>query len=264
MSEIIGGAAPTSASPPLSNIPAPKPAWVAGLKKYEKPNGRRVAVQILDTLVPYAGLLVLMYMTMVWNLPYVVTLLLAVPASALMVRIFIFFHDCSHGSYVASPLGLKVLGNIFGTLTFTPYADWRHSHGIHHSTSGNLDRRGIGDIWTMTADEFAQSSPLRRFLYRFYRNPFVMFGLGPFFIFVVGHRLPSRGTHKPQVLSVLFTDLLLAGIITACVFTIGIKAYLLIQLPIMFLGGAGGVWLFYVQHQFDPSYWARTEEWGSM
>jgi omega-6 fatty acid desaturase (delta-12 desaturase) len=262
MSEIDGGAALRSAPSPLS--PTPRPAWVAGLKKYETPNNRKVVLQLLDTLVPYFGLLALMYMTMSWKLPYAVTLLLALPAGALLVRIFIFFHDCAHGSYVASPLGQKILGNILGLLLFTPYAEWRHSHGIHHSTSGNLDRRGIGDVWTMTADEFAKSSPLRRLNYRFYRNPLVMFGLGPFFLFVIGHRLPSRGSQKAQVHSVLFMDLLLAGLIGACTLTIGIKAYLLIQMPVMILGGAGGVWLFYVQHQFDPSYWARTEEWGSM
>ncbi len=241
-----------------------KPAWVSGLKKFEKPNAGKAAVQLIDTLIPYLALLVLMYLTMRWGLPYWITFLLAVPAGALLVRIFIFFHDCGHGSYVASELGRQIIGNITGVLTFSSFANWRHEHGIHHSTSGNLDRRGVGDVWTMTADEYVASTPFRRFRYRLFRNPLIMFGLGPFFIFVLGQRWPGRGTGRKQMLSILLTDLVIAGIVTAASLTIGIKAYLLIQMPVMLLGGAGGVWLFYVQHQFDPAYWARTEEWESM
>jgi omega-6 fatty acid desaturase (delta-12 desaturase) len=241
-----------------------KPAWVANLKRYESPDTGKVALQMLDTLIPYFALLALMYMTIFWSLPYWVTLLVAVPAGALLVRLFIFFHDCCHGSYVRSQLGLKVLGNILGVITFTAYADWRYSHGIHHSSSGNLDRRGIGDIWTMTVEEYAAASKPTRMLYRIFRNPFFMFGVIPTFAYLIMHRFPTRHSHKSQNLSILYTDIALAGIITAAALTIGIKAYLMIQLPIMILGGAGGVWLFYIQHQFDPSYWARTEEWGSM
>lgn len=119
-----------------------KPAWVSGLKRYESPNAGKVALQLLDTLIPYCALLVLMYMTIVWRLPYGVTLLVAVPAGALLVRLFIFFHDCCHGSYVRSQLGLQILGNILGVITFTAYADWRYSHGIHHSTSGTSTGAG--------------------------------------------------------------------------------------------------------------------------
>jgi acyl-lipid omega-6 desaturase (Delta-12 desaturase) len=262
MSERIEGTAPPNAAP--GSLSRSKPAWVTGLKEYETPSRRKVAFQLLNTLVPYLALLMLMDLTMRWQLPYGITLLLAIPAGALLVRIFIFFHDCAHGSYVASPTGLKVLGTFLGLLVFTPFGEWRHSHGIHHSTSGNLDRRGIGDVWTMTADEYTASSPLRRLAYRAYRNPFVMFGLGPFFTFVLAHRVPGRGAGRSQVLSVILTDVLLAVVLVACGLTIGIKEYLLIQMPIMVIGGAGGVWLFYVQHQFDPSYWARTEEWNSM
>ncbi len=221
-------------------------------------------MQLTDTLIPYLSLLALMYLTMLWKLPYWITFLLAFPAGALLVRIFIFFHDCGHGSYVASEFGRQVIGNVTGVLTFTSFADWRHAHGIHHSTSGNLDRRGVGDVWTMTLEEYKASTPFRRLRYRMFRNPFVMFGLGPFFTFVVGQRVPNSGSNWKQILSVVLTDLVIAGIIVTSWLTIGIKAYLLIQMPVMLLGGAGGVWLFYVQHQFDPSYWARKEEWGSM
>jgi acyl-lipid omega-6 desaturase (Delta-12 desaturase) len=234
------------------------------MKKYETPDARKVALQLLDTLVPYLCLLALMYMTTWWHMPYLVTLALALPAGAFLVRLFIIFHDCSHGSYVASPLGQKIIGNILGVILFTSFADWRRSHGIHHSTSGNLDRRGTGDIWTMTMDEYARSAPLRRLRYRLFRNPFVMFGLGPFFSFIVFHRWPTRGANLAQTLSVALTNAAIAAIIVGCTLTIGIRAYLMIQLPVLLLGGAAGVWLFYVQHQFDPGYWARTEEWESM
>jgi omega-6 fatty acid desaturase (delta-12 desaturase) len=180
------------------------------------------------------------------------------------VRLFIIFHDCSHGSYVRSRFGLQVLGNVLGVIVFTPYSNWRFSHGIHHSTSGNLDRRGVGDIWTMTLQEYAAASRARRILYRFFRNPFVLFGVLPAFSFLVMHRLPNRRTHWNQILSVLLTDAALAGLIVAAGLTIGIKAYLMIQVPVMVLGGAAGVWLFYIQHQFDPSYWTRNENWESM
>ena len=241
-----------------------KPAWVGALNRFEKPSPRKVAIQLLDTLPPYLGMVALMYLTMTWHLPYIVTLLIALPAGAFLMRLFIIFHDCGHGSYVASELGQKIIGNVLGVVTFTAFADWRRSHGIHHSSAGNLDRRGVGDVWTMTMEEYAASSPTRRWWYRVFRNPFVMFGLGPFFSFLIIHRWPTPGSNRNQFFSVMLTNLALAGIVVACSLTVGIKDYLLIQLPILLLGGAGGVWLFYIQHQFDPSYWARTEGWESM
>jgi omega-6 fatty acid desaturase (delta-12 desaturase) len=241
-----------------------KPPWVQEMRRFEKTSARRVALQLLDTLVPYLALLTLMYLTMQWHLPYAVTALLAIPAGALMVRNFIIFHDCGHGTFVSSPVGRQIIGNVLGVLTFTAFSDWRFSHGIHHSAAGNLDRRGVGDVWTMTLEEYTTSSPLRRLGYRLFRNPFVMFGLGPLYSFMILHRFPTRGAKRNQVISVLLTNVVIAGIIVAAAFTIGIKAYLLIQGPVFLIGGAGGVWLFYIQHQFDPSYWARAEEWESM
>jgi len=249
---------------PQQRMAEAKPPWVAGLKQFEKTNPRRIALQLVDTLVPYLGLLVLMYLTMAWRLPYAVTALLAIPAGALMVRNFIIFHDLGHGTFVANPAARQVLGNVLGVLTFTAFSDWRRSHGIHHTTAGNLDRRGIGDVWTMTMEEFAAASPLRRFQYRLFRNPFIMFGLGPLYSFLLLHRFPTRGSSRNQVVSVILTNVAITGIILAAAFTIGIKAYLLIQLPVFLVGGACGVWLFYIQHQFDPSYWAHTEEWDPM
>ncbi len=248
----------------VPRAPAEKPAWVTALKRFEKTNPRRVAGQLFNTLVPYLALFALMCLAVTWHLPYVIVALLTIPAGALLIRMFIILHDCGHGSFVSSPFWRQVIGNVLGVLTFTAFSDWRLSHGIHHSTSGNLDRRGIGDVWTMTMDEYAASSPVRRLWYRIFRNPFVMFGVGPFFSFVLRHRVPTRGSGRNQVVSVIVTDAVIAGILLTAVLTIGIKAYLLIQMPIMVIGGAGGVWLFYIQHQFDPSYWARTGEWQSM
>jgi acyl-lipid omega-6 desaturase (Delta-12 desaturase) len=258
------GRAPASSARSADRPRQERPAWVSDLKRYETPDLRKAFVQLIDTVIPYLALLAVMYLTMSWGLPYWITLLAAVPAGALMVRVFIFFHDCCHGSYVRSPLALRILGNLLGVLVFTAYSEWRYSHGIHHSTSGNLDRRGIGDIWTMTLEEYAAASPGKRMLYRVFRNPFVMFGLLPAISFLLQHRFPSRHSRRGQVLSVLFTDAVLAAIIVAASLTIGIKTYLLIQVPVMIFGGAGGVWLFFVQHQFDPSYWARNGQWGSM
>jgi omega-6 fatty acid desaturase (delta-12 desaturase) len=255
-----------AASPPLSraHTNTEKPAWVAGIKRFEKPSARKAAWQMSNTLIPYAALVILMYLTMMWHLPYIVTLAIALPASALLLRIFIFFHDCTHGSYVASTAGQKIIGTVLGIFTFSCYADWRRSHGIHHSTSGNLDRRGIGDVWTMTMEEFAAATPFTRLKYRLFRHPIIMFGLGPILSFLIVQRMPTPGSNRRQKAAVILTDLAIAGIIVAATFTIGIKAYLLIQMPIILIGGAGGIWLFYVQHQFDPSYWARTEDWESM
>jgi len=240
-----------------------RPSWVVALKRFEQPDTRKAALQVTDTLVPYLALLVLMYLTIFWKVPYWLTLLLAIPASAFMVRLFIFFHDCSHGSYLASPRATKILGTTLGILVFMPFFEWRSLHAVHHSASGNLDRRGIGDIWTMTLNEYVQSSRFRRFLYRMSRHPAVMFGLGPFYVLLIAHRLPSRGANREAIQSVIFTDVMIAAILTLAALTIGVKAYLMIELPLILIGGAGGVWLFYIQHQFDPSYWARSEGWNS-
>jgi acyl-lipid omega-6 desaturase (Delta-12 desaturase) len=240
-----------------------RPPWVAALKRFEQPDTRKAALQIADTLIPYVALIALMYLTILWKMPYFVTFLLAIPASAFMVRLFVFFHDCSHGSYLASPRLTKILGTCLGILVFMPFFEWRARHAGHHSTSGNLDRRGIGDVWTMTVNEYDQSSGFRRLLYRISRHPAVMFGLGPLYILLIAHRLPSRRARRDAILSVIFTDLMIAAILILAVLTIGIKSYLMIELPIIFMGGAAGVWLFYIQHQFDPSYWTRNEQWNS-
>ena len=243
---------------------ASRPEWLKAIARFEKPSTGRALIQLADTLIPYLVLIAIMIISVVNRWPVWTTLALSLPAGAFLVRLFIFFHDCCHGSFLANRRAMDMLGAVLGVLTFTPYADWRHSHGIHHSTSGNLDRRGVGDIWTMTLDEY-RSSPLpRRISYRLFRHPLVMFGLGPLFAFVIGQRFPTHQAGQRQIISVLLTDATLLAIVVAASLTIGIRAYLLIQLPVIFIAGVGGIWLFYVQHQFDPTYWARTDDWGSM
>ncbi len=241
-----------------------QPAWVAGLKEFEKPVTWKVVVQLVDTVAPFLALMTLMYVTIGRGFPYWVTLLLAVPTGAFLLRTFILFHDCCHGSFVASPAALTVIGTVLGLFALTPFADWRWSHGMHHSTAGDLDRRGVGDVWTMTLNEYASAGVFTRALYRFYRFPAVMFILGPILSFVIMNRIPSRGADARRIRSVVVTNVALAAIIVALSLTVGLKAFLMVELPVLVFGGAGGVWLFYVQHNFDPSYWARTESWQSL
>jgi acyl-lipid omega-6 desaturase (Delta-12 desaturase) len=239
-----------------------RPEWVLRLKRFERAETRKAIVQLANTLFPYLGLLTLMYLTIAWHMPYWVTLLLAFPASGFMVRLFIFFHDCSHGSYLPVPRATKILGTLLGIIVFTPFAEWRQLHVTHHSTSGNLDRRGIGDVWTLTVKEYMESSRFRRLLYRLFRHPLIMFGIGPLYMLLIAHRLPSSGAGRDQIRSVYLTNAALAGIVTVAAFSIGLKAYLMIMLPVMMIAGSAGVWLFYVQHQFEDSYFEKEDEWS--
>jgi omega-6 fatty acid desaturase (delta-12 desaturase) len=257
-------ACPEKPVPARARTAQQRPAWVSSLKRFENPDVRKATIQLIDTAVPYSALLAGMYLTIRWELPYWVTLLAALPASGFLVRLFIFFHDCSHGSYLHSRRAMKVLGTIIGIMTFIPFSEWRALHSVHHSSSGNLDRRGVGDVWTMTVDEYLSGPRLRRLLYRAFRSPLIMFGLGPLYAFLIAHRIPSRGARKDQIASVVFSDAVLAATLAGAALTIGLKAYAMIQLPVILIGGAAGVWLFYVQHQFDPSYWSRNKDWDSL
>ncbi|MGA2547176.1 MAG: fatty acid desaturase [Rectinemataceae bacterium] len=238
--------------------------WLGLLRPFARPNGRKALIQLIDTLLPYCALIILMYLTIRLDAPMWITLLLGIPAGAFMVRAFILFHDCCHGSFIESSSGLDWIGRLLGFLTFTPYGEWRHSHGLHHTTAGNLDRRGVGDVWTMTVDEYRRSPRLKRLQYRAYRHPIILFVLGPLFYFLIINRLPSRGSKPAQLRSVLLNDLFLAAAVALCWLTIGIRVYLTIILPTLLVAGFTGIWLFYVQHQFDPSYWARSPDWDSV
>jgi omega-6 fatty acid desaturase (delta-12 desaturase) len=189
------------------------------------------------------------------------TIPLAALAGAFLVRAFIIFHDCGHGSYFKSAAANHVLGSITGVLTLTPYFHWRWEHAIHHSSSGDLDRRGTGDIWTLTVQEYLESSRWRRFAYRLARNPFVLFVLAPFFLFLVMQRVPARKAPPRERYSVYWTNLAVGAMAAGLIALFGLKAYLIIHLTILLVAGAAGVWLFYVQHQFEGVYWERSEQW---
>jgi len=170
--------------------------------------------------------------------------------------------DVQSAPPLRSSSGHDVLGFVTGVLTFTPYLQWRHKHALHHATSGDLDRRGTGDIWTLTVLEYVAAPLWKRLAYRFFRNPFVLFVLAPLYLFLIHQRFPSRGIGRRERLGVHWTNgaLLLIAIVMSL--TIGLKAYVLIQLPVMALTGTVGLWLFYVQHQFEGVYWKRRANWG--
>ena len=248
----------------MSMPDADGPPWLARLKEFAVPDRKKATIQLIDTLIPYFSILVLMYLTIRWAAPVWVTIALSIPAGSFMVRAFILFHDCCHGSFLKSRRAMDIIGTVLGIVTFTPYSEWRNSHGIHHSTVGNLDRRGVGDVWTMTVEEYRASPRFRRFLYRGYRHPVILFGFGPFFLFLLINRFPKKNAKTKQSRSVVLTNLAILGLALFFSFLIGPRAYLLIQIPTLFFSALAGIWLFYVQHQFDPTYWARSEDWQSL
>jgi len=233
--------------------------WMKKIAKYNNPDLKKSIWQIVNSLVPYIALWALMIYF--YDISYWVTLALAIPAAGFMVRIFIIFHDCGHGSFFQSRQANHIVGTIAGILTFTPYLQWRYEHALHHATSGDLDKRGTGDVWTMTVDEYKAAPFWKRTSYRAYRNPFVMLFVGPLFMFLIAHRFINKKGKKHERWSVVYTNAALVAIAVIMSLTIGLKVYLLIQIPVLLIAGAAGVWLFYVQHQFEGVYWERHEKW---
>lgn len=236
-----------------------QPTWREVILNYTKPDLRSSLWQIINTLIPYLGLLFLMFLSM--KVSYLLTLGISIFAAGFLVRLFIIFHDCGHGSFFNSSKLNDTVGIILGVLTFTPYAKWHRAHKIHHATVGNLDKRGTGDVWVLTVEEFQNLPTWKRRFYRIYRNPLIMFLIGSPLIFLVLNRLTIKELNRKERLNVYFTNLMLVLILIGAYFTIGIKTYLMIQLPVLFLGSVAGVWLFYVQHQFEGVHWYRQDEW---
>jgi omega-6 fatty acid desaturase (delta-12 desaturase) len=233
--------------------------WREIVARYQTPGVKPAVWQLVSTLVPLVVSFVLMYWSL--SVSYWLTLLLAIPAAGLTIRTFIIMHDCGHGSFLPSKTWNNVIGWITGILTTTPYAHWRREHAIHHATSGHLEQRGTGDISTMTVREYLSASPLRKFWYRIYRNPVILLGFGPAFLFIK-HRWPTRSiAGRKEVWNVHLTNLALAALITTLSLLIGFREFMLIWLPIFLLSGSAGVWLFYVQHQFEDAYWRGGEDW---
>jgi acyl-lipid omega-6 desaturase (Delta-12 desaturase) len=227
--------------------------------RLQKPVLRKSLWQILNTVVPYVATFAVMFWTL--NISYWLTLALSVVAAGFMIRTFIIFHDCAHGSFFRSPAANRLVGIITGILTFTPYQHWRHQHALHHATSGDLDGRGAGDIWTLTVREYLEAPFWKRLAYRLFRNPFILFVIVPIYVFLVYHRFPAREAGTRERRSVYWTNGAVLAIAVALSLTAGIKAYLLVQLPVIAITGSVGLWLFYIQHQFDGVYWERRTNW---
>jgi omega-6 fatty acid desaturase (delta-12 desaturase) len=233
--------------------------WKQIVARYQKPSTARAAWQIINTVVPYAGLWWLMHYTI--SISWWLTVPLAILAGAVLVRAFIIFHDCGHGSFFKSTVANRITGAITGVLTFTPFYHWRWEHAIHHSSSGDLDRRGTGDVWTLTVQEYLESSRWKRFAYRLARNPVILFVIAPLFLFLIQQRAPKLKAPTRERYSVYWTNLAIGSLAALLIAIFGLKAYLIIQLTVLITAGAAGVWLFYVQHQFEGVYWERGGEW---
>ncbi len=192
----------------------------------------------------------------------VLTIALAIPAAGFLVRVFAVFHDCAHGSLLPSRRANNLLGAALGLLVLSPFVRWRHDHAVHHATSGDLDRRGVGDVMTLTVSEYRARSPRGRLAYRLIRNPLVMLGLGPVFAMIVGPRIVARGARPRMRNSVLATDAALAVLLAAVCWLIGWRDFHIVWAPAAMLAGSVGIWLFYVQHQFEDAYWQSGDEWS--
>lgn len=240
------------------------PAWHAELANYKQISTGKAVWQLFSTTLPYCALWFLMFFSIRRGYSYGLTLLLGIIGAAFLVRLFILFHDCVHGSLFHKKGANTFVGTVLGLLVFTPFADWRLSHLRHHASYANLDSRGYGDVWTLTKSEYENASKGMRLAYRIYRHPAVLIGFGALIAFVLRYRLPGKKVTRIERSGVLFTNLALALIIVIFCQTIGWKTYLSIQLPIIWIAGTVGVFLFYVQHQFDGVYWARRKEWDAM
>ncbi len=237
-------------------------SWRALLGPYAGPELRRSVTQILTSAPPYFLFWYASYRAL--DVSYWLTLVLALPAAAFLTRLFMIQHDCGHGSFFKSRKVADTVGFWIGVLTLTPYRYWRKTHAYHHAHSGNLDFRGFGDIDTLTVSEYYGMPLLGRLRYRAYRHPFVLLGLGGLYLFLLKHRYPwdIPRRWKRAWISVWQTNAVLAAIVALMWLTIGLKAFVLVHLPILLYTVSAGVWLFYVQHQFEDTYWHEHEEWS--
>ncbi|WP_110114047.1 fatty acid desaturase [Bacillus sp. CGMCC 1.16541] len=226
---------------------------------YTKSDLKKSIRQLCNTIIPFIVLWYLAYESL--SISYLLTLPLTIVAAGFTIRIFIIFHDCCHESFFKHSRVNRIVGTITGILTFHPYYQWKRSHSIHHATSSNLNKRGTGDIWILTVDEYLAQSYWKRLAYRIYRNPFVLFLFGPFYSILIENRFNRKGAPAKERMNTYLTNAGIIGISALLCWLIGWKAFLLVQLPIFYFSGAAGIWLFYVQHQFEDSYFVKEEEW---
>lgn len=230
------------------------------LSPYDQPVLRRSIWQLVNTVVPLALSWYGAYAALSYH--FLLSLLLACVAGTLLLRVFIIFHDCCHRSFFKSKRLNEVVGYVAGVLTFTPYEQWRSTHVTHHATSGNLDKRGTGDIWTLTVKEYAARSRWKRFVYRVYRNPLVMFTVGPIYIFLLDYRINRRHITRKERFNTYATNVGIVSMLALLSWIFGWQAMLAVQVPMFMVSGIVGIWLFYVQHQFEESYYESNDEWN--
>ena len=235
-------------------------SWRPQLLPYEQPSLPRAMLDVATSVIPYLVLTVAMYLAL--DVSYWLVAALALPAAGFLLRTFIVFHDCTHGSFVPTRGANLWLGRFTALLVFQPFANWRHSHAVHHGTAGDLDRRGTGDVATLTVAEY-EARPWRgRLAYRLFRNPLVMFGIGPLWSLMFGPRIWSSSMRPRSRRSVIVTNIVLLALIGAIWLLVGWQEWLVVQMPTAILAGTAGVWLFYVQHQFEDVYWESSQSWS--
>ncbi|WP_332633638.1 fatty acid desaturase [Halalkalibacter flavus] len=234
--------------------------WKKKLAPFEQSRVSISVRQLINSVGPFLGLWILAYVSL--DISYWLTLLLAIPAAGFLVRTFIIFHDCTHYSFFKSRRANEIVGIITGLFTFCSFEQWKRSHTTHHASNGNLEKRGVGDVWTMTLQEYVNASSFKRFAYRTYRNPIVMFLIGPLYIFLIDYRFNTKGASQKERRHVWVTNIVLASIVFVLGSTLGWTNYLLVQLPIFYIATFAGVWLFYVQHQFEDGYFELNENWN--
>lgn len=237
----------------------PENTWPQIVMRYSNPSSAASWWQIINTVVPYAVLWVLMYYSL--DVSYWLTLLLSVFAAGFLVRAFIIFHDCGHGAFFRTERMNRWVGIPLGLLAFTPYHRWHRDHKEHHATVGNLDKRGVGDVQTLTVAEYKKLTRWGKFSYRFYRHPIFLLGIAPPLHFLIQLRLPKANMSPREHLYLQLSNLAIVAGAGLIIWLIGWKAYVLIQLPIIYIASVHGVWLFYVQHQYKDVKWVRSGDW---
>ncbi|MGG4144722.1 fatty acid desaturase [Paenibacillus algorifonticola] len=230
------------------------------LAPYEKVNMKTSIQQLINTLLPLGFFWYAAYAVM--PISYLLTIVFSLITAGFVIRTFIICHDCCHGSFFKSKRANAIVGTITGIITLVPFQQWKYSHSIHHATSSNLDKRGIGDIWIMTVDEYIAATPLRRLFYRIYRHPAVMFGLGPIAVFLIQYRFNRKGARRQERLNTYLINVSIVALYAGLSWLLGWQAFVMVQLPVMFLSGLFGIWLFYVQHQFEDTYFENEDEWS--
>ncbi|MFC4023403.1 fatty acid desaturase [Oceanobacillus longus] len=220
---------------------------------------KKSIIQIINSIVPFILLWFLSYQSL--SISIWLSLAISVIASGFVVRTFIIFHDCTHMSFFKNAKANRIVGTITGIITHFAFEKWKRDHSIHHATSSNLDKRGTGDVWVMTVEEYKEASFFGKLGYRLYRTPIVMFGLGPIFLFLISNRFNRKGAKRKERLNTYLINVSIAVIYALLIWAIGWQAFMMVQLPILFIAGASGIWLFYVQHQFEDSYFENEDEW---